>query len=97
MACCGKKSNNIIKNISNVIVSGTIGVGKAILHIDRTADDVIKQRLDKCRVCPNATRNNDKKYEINGGLTNFSFCTKCNCNILMKTKVNEQKCPIGTW
>ncbi len=56
-----------------------------------------RQRRNKCRYCEFSTKNTDKKYAINGGLTTHSICNKNDKKIVDITASSAEKCPISLW
>jgi len=64
------------------IKSGAIGVGKAILGIDRADGATIAYRKSVCKGCP----------RFRG-----SLCLECGCALAMKQVVKSERCPIGKW
>ena len=82
---------NAIKAVAKAGLS-TTGV-----TYDMAPAHIIKARRDKCRVCPYSVKNPDPRHAATNGLTNLSQCTKCDCNIALKTKIKSEKCPIAEW
>jgi len=87
MACNCKT----IKNILNTAANGAIGLGRVALRLGIATTNVIKNRRDKCRLCENSTKNPKM------GLTNFSYCKICKCNIMAKSQLLNEKCPNAFW
>lgn len=79
------------------ICRGCIGLAKAALHIDRASEATILLRRDYCRNCDKATRSKDPKFSRFNGLTSLSRCTGCGCNIMAKTVIKHEVCPLGRW
>ena len=53
-------------------------------NLGRVAEEVSKERLELCKVCPNYI-----------SLTHQ--CTQCGCFMDAKTKLPNAVCPIGKW
>jgi len=90
--CCGHQSS-----ITETVVNGIVGLTKVALRIDIADNKTIEERRTICRQCEYATRNNNPKFDKFNGLTNFSRCTKCQCNIKAKTQGKASACPIKKW
>jgi hypothetical protein len=71
----------------NKAFTGTVGIAKAALHVDRADEVVIRKRRSLCAACPNA----------NAGSSKTSRCLVCSCFIWPKTATASEKCPIGKW
>ena len=84
-------------NCANKVVTGVVGLTKAVLHIDRADEATIRHRRRKCKRCPHVSRNSDPKYTKTGGLTTLSQCGKCSCVISAKITIKGEKCPDGRW
>ena len=90
MSCCNK-------SITNTVIHGAIGLTKAALNIGIASDTIIKDRRDKCRICPHASKNNNPKFDKFGGLTSLSKCDLCKCFISPKSRLLSEACPLGFW
>ena len=88
MGCCGKSGLAFLAH-------GAVGLGKAVLRIDRADAETIAVRRDACRVCEFAE--NRKRKDGKEGLTTRSKCFICKCFIAPKTMVNGEKCPKEKW
>ncbi len=71
------------------LLQKAISLGKAI--VEQTAagfpvveDEVLKQRLGLCLICP--------EYNAKKG-----HCSKCGCSMRVKARWLTQECPIGKW
>lgn len=84
----------LAKALASIAKAGLNATG---ITYDMAPAMVIKARRDKCRVCPYAFKNPDQKFASTNGLTNLSQCSKCSCNIALKTKIKSEKCPIAEW
>ncbi|HOD83729.1 MAG: hypothetical protein BWX88_04864 [Planctomycetes bacterium ADurb.Bin126] len=85
MGCCQK------------IIHGAVALAKVALGADAASDPLVAARRDICRQCDQATRNSDPRFAANRGLTTFSRCRKCSCFIAAKTRLTEERCPLGRW
>lgn len=75
----------------NKVVRGAVGVGKAVLGIDRAAPEVRAQRLAICRGCDHFKPHNSRFAD------SLSRCAECDCVIHLKVKVAGETCPVGKW
>lgn len=90
MCSCSK----VIHGAGGLIKVAANAVGA---NIDRESDQRIADRRNICRGCEHATRSENPKHAENGGLTTFSKCQICGCNIAAKTTLASEKCPLGKW
>jgi len=108
MACnnCNKQQEQMpvidrIKTVAQMPVSqiakGIVGKVQTRLNVNISSDETIKKRIDVCRGCQYATRNNDPKFNSNKGLTSKSRCLKCTCPIVDKVRWAHSTCPVGLW
>lgn len=78
MGCCDR------------IIHGVVGLTQSALGINSAPDDVIQQRRELCRACPEATT-------YHGDPTRFSQCRVCKCFLKAKTQLQTESCPLGKW
>jgi hypothetical protein len=90
--CCGGK-----QTIMQTIKHGVIGLGKVVFRIDIADKVIIQQRRDICRFCEFAGKNKDRLDRDTKGLTSWSMCSKCHCNIEAKTQLTTEHCPENKW
>ena len=64
------------------ISNGAVGIGKAILGIDRASEETIKERWDICQSC--------EFYK-------HWRCQACSCIVSMKIKIAGESCPKQKW
>lgn len=79
------------------VAHGIVGLAKSALGISLCPDEVIYQRRSKCAPCEYSTKNEKKINTPTKGLTTFSRCTLCRCNIASKTRLAKEECPIKLW
>jgi hypothetical protein len=73
------------------VIHGAVGLTKAALNIDNVHDEVKESRRNECRACEFSEK---KDF---GGTVKVRLCSKCGCYIAAKTKLKDEKCPIGKW
>jgi hypothetical protein len=84
------------------LAHGAAGLAKAGLQlvgfsIDRAPDQARRDRLDVCRGCDRATRNQKLADRPSKGLTRKSLCIECGCLITAKTMLASEQCPLQLW
>lgn len=84
------------------IVHGAVGLAKAGLQaagvpVDQAPPGVAARRLDVCRGCDQATRNEARVDRPSKGLTTFSRCKVCDCFLKPKAAIASEACPLGKW
>jgi hypothetical protein len=87
MACnCNKTTiTSLPLNMIDKAVHGVAGIVKSRLGIGLARSNVIADRRDICNNCDKVTK----------GLINT--CSLCSCVISEKTRLAEEKCPLGKW
>jgi len=90
MGCCGQ-------GIINTVMHGAVGLSKVALRVGITDQETIQKRRDICRFCEFSSKNKNPKFDSTNGLTNMSTCSKCHCNIRMKTQLTTEKCCENKW
>ena len=78
MTCCGK------------VRHGAVGLVKAVLGVDRPAENVIELRRGICLGCE-LRRLPIKRIDLGG------YCVRCKCWLAAKTAIKSEACPIGKW
>ena len=81
----------------NKIVDGMTGLTRALINEGVVAEQETERRINICRECPDATRNDAKKFQQFKGLTNLSQCRQCGCFIKAKARLDDSRCPVGKW
>ena len=71
----------------NQLLNGIKGLTKASLNIDKASDNIIKERLIRCKKCDNYSKNNN----------NIEKCEACGCYLKFKIKILSEKCPLNLW
>lgn len=84
--CCGK-----------TIIQGVMGLSQVALRIGIADTSIIDSRRDICRVCEHSSKNKERTNRPTKGLTSFSVCGVCHCNIKAKTQLKNSKCPLERW
>lgn len=84
------------------IIQGAVGLAKAGLQcvglpIDEAAADVVEARRRACLTCVHATRQMALAGHRCRGLTTWSRCELCTCNVRAKTRLASHSCPLGWW
>lgn len=100
---CNCKASEVINIIGHgisglsqaaaVAAAKTVGIEMGIA----TPKDVLKTRRDLCRSCADRTKSDDPKWQAKNGLTSWSMCLVCHCNIAAKTSLLSESCPKGLW
>jgi hypothetical protein len=68
---------------------GATGLIRAVLHIDRAPDEMIKARREICKPCPHLSAAK--------ALLRIRYCDKCKCLLKAKTEDRKEKCCDGRW
>lgn len=68
------------------IAHGAAGLAKATLRIDRASTEAIEERRKVCSGCPEF---------MPAGIA--SKCRACGCNLMAKTTIASERCPLGKW
>lgn len=94
---CGCNNNKVIVPTLKQAVGAIGPLTNLILDRKTVTEEVKKERINICRECSFATRNNNERFAASKGLSTKSQCSKCTCFIVLKTKLEEERCPEGKW
>ena len=97
MSCSTCNKNSIMMPSMKQAVHGIKSLVSLVDVSNYAPEEVIKQRRDKCRECPEATKNEKYIDRPSKGLTNRSQCKQCACLIYLKTMIQTEKCPQSLW
>lgn len=78
----GKPCEGCGKSLIQKILSGTVGIGKAVLGVDKTPESVMDDRYDICNSC---------EFNRRG------VCSVCDCIVPLKILVGGEECPKQKW
>lgn len=67
---------------------GVIGLAKASVGIDRSAETQTQARMAICKTCPSGLYKNGRCDRSQGG---------CGCYLAAKWRIASEKCPKGHW
>lgn len=86
MGCnCNKDRSAVSTPILQKVIKGSVGLVKAGMGIGLAKSALIAQRREICSQC-------DRLRSLA-----VDTCSVCNCVIIAKTRLNEEKCPLGKW
>lgn len=71
------------------IFKGAIGLTKVALGVRAAPDDVISNRLTKCKQCEFMTKTHSKRFK-----KLLERCGKCGCFIYAKITLKDEQCPL---
>lgn len=98
MACGNCGNNNVVVPTPAQLLKGIKSVTElALSSVSHASKEVIEDRRNKCRECPEATRNDKLKDRPSKGLTSWSQCRLCSCVIKWKTMAKDETCPLNKW
>ena len=64
-------------------------------------EEIAKQRLSICAVCPKNSKNKNEEYFSPGKYYSISrpdaHCTSCGCNLNLKARSLSASCPLKKW
>ncbi len=89
-----RKSMKVLKKLSEIVEGYT-----NLVFENPEIEALAEKRLNECLPCDERSDKENSPTEIKA----FSFCKKCGCNLLAKTRanVNEQwgdgGCPLKKW
>lgn len=63
----------------------------------RVFSDAIREMLSKNKDISDLSENRMKYCRNCSYFTNTGQCAYCGCFLKLKTKIKEEKCPIGRW
>ncbi len=84
MSCSG-----CIKQAAHM-AHGAVALAKSKLGIGYAAQDVIERRRVICRQCERAVPCPFNQHR-------FCWCAECGCQLVDKTRLADEECPIGSW
>ena len=99
MSCCKKLADKISHGVVGLSQAAAVATAKAVgveMEI-ATPPEQLAIRRNHCRACPDRTRSEAKKFIGKQGLTTWSMCLICHCNIAAKTSLASESCPKGLW
>ncbi len=72
------------------IIRGTMGVARSVLGVQKLSQGAIRQRMDVCRECEHSVACKHNARQV-------CKCKACGCWLSLKTKLRNERCPVGKW